>query len=192
MSRRCCRAVFKTWQKTSRRWMLACWRLNFGWPLWNTSQSAVYWWLDFEPSYETCVLIGCLSISWPIRGFVTEETWEQNEANEWPQTWSGLIVNSSLEAVAIAVTKSEVLGVNLQVIKVKELKFDIHFKKNSLKRSNSFEQNCDKSVNNSCSALSPCRVSLEMGWFLAGVHCRGRNSKILQEMCSRNTTIVCE
>ena len=81
-------------------------------------------------------------------------------------------------------TKFDVLGVKPQVIEVNKLKFHIYSKKNSLKRSNSFEQNCDKSVNNSCSALSPCRVSLEMGWFLAGVHCRGRYSKILQEMCA--------
>jgi len=88
-----------------------------------------------------------------------------------------------LEAVAITLTKLDLLGVKLYVIEVKKLEFDIYSEKNSLKRSNTFEKNCDKSVNNSCSALSPCRVSLEMGWFLAGVHRRGRYSKILQEMC---------
>ena len=81
---------------------------------------------------------------------------------------------------AEALTKLHVIGVKLQVIEVNKLKFHIYFKKNSLKRSNSFEQNCDKSVNNSCSALSPCRVSLEMGWLLAGVHCRGSTAKIRQ------------
>ena len=42
---------------------------------------------------------------------------------------TGLIVNSSLEAVASTLPKLEVLGVNLQVIEVKELKFYIYLNK---------------------------------------------------------------
>ena len=38
---------------------------------------------------------------------------------------SDLIVNSSLEAVAIALTKQDVLGVKLQVIEVEKLEFHI-------------------------------------------------------------------
>ena len=41
---------------------------------------------------------------------------------------SGLVVNSNLEAVAIALTKLDVLGVKLQVIEVKKLKFQLYFK----------------------------------------------------------------
>ena len=63
-----------------------------------------------------------------------------------------------------------------------KLKFHIYFKKYSLQTSNSFEQKCSKSVNNSCSGQSPCRISLQMGWFLAGVRFRGSYLKILQEM----------
>ena len=49
------------------------------------------------------------------------------KTNERPQSWSGLIVNSSLEAVASTLPKLEVLGVDLQVIEVKEFEFDIFF-----------------------------------------------------------------
>ena len=48
---------------------------------------------------------------------------------ERPQTKSGLVVNKSLEAVASTLSKLEVLGVNLQVIEVKKLKFYIYCKK---------------------------------------------------------------
>ena len=48
------------------------------------------------------------------------------------------IVNRCLEAMATILTKLEVLGVNLQVIEVKELEFDIDFKKYSYKKSNNF------------------------------------------------------
>ena len=41
-------------------------------------------------------------------------------------------VNSSLEAVAIALTKLDVLGVKVQVIEVKKLEFYIDFNKYSL------------------------------------------------------------
>ena len=49
------------------------------------------------------------------------------QQKQQPRTWNSLIVNSSLEAVATTLTKLEVLGVNLQVIQVKELEFDIYF-----------------------------------------------------------------
>ena len=81
--------------------------------------------------------------------------------NERPQTWSDLLVNSSLEAMASTLPKLVVLGVNLEVIEAKELEFDIYFNKYSLKGSNHFEQIC----NNSCSTADLGRL----GRFLAPI-----------------------
>ena len=49
-------------------------------------------------------------------------------------------VNRCLEAMATTLTELDVLGIKLYVIEVKKLEFHIHFKKYSLKMSNSFEQ----------------------------------------------------
>ena len=49
------------------------------------------------------------------------------------QTTGADSLDGSLEAMASNLNKLEVLGVKLQVIEVKELEFDIYFKKYSLK-----------------------------------------------------------
>ena len=63
---------------------------------------------------------------------------------------SCLIVNSSLEVVASSSPKLEVLGVNLQVIEVKELKFDIYFQGIFMKESNSFSTKLNQQLFDSC------------------------------------------
>ena len=52
-----------------------------------------------------------------------------NERTPSSKKWceSDLIVNSCLEAMATESTKVNILGAKLQVIEVKELKFDIYF-----------------------------------------------------------------
>ena len=54
---------------------------------------------------------------------------------------SGLVVNSDLEAVAIALTKLDVLGVKLQVNEVKKVNFHVYFKKYFLKYLKAFCKN---------------------------------------------------
>ena len=65
-----------------------------------------------------------------------------NAINERPQMWSGLIVNSCLEAMAIALTKLKVLGVKLYVNGVEKVNFKVNIKKYSLKSQIHFETNC--------------------------------------------------
>ena len=48
-------------------------------------------------------------------------------------TRSGLTVNSNLEAMAIVLTKLDMLGVKVQVIEVKKLEFYIKLKKHLTK-----------------------------------------------------------
>ena len=68
--------------------------------------------------------------------------------NERPQVnyESVLTVNSDSEAVAIALTKLDVVGVKLQVIEVTKLEFCIHFKKNLMKSQSSFELKCSQQL----------------------------------------------
>ena len=83
------------WLTTLKLFSVSC---LLSW-LWLT---AVIW------DNETCLLIGCLTISWPIRAFVTRDFWNWQH-HERPQSWNGLIVNRSLEAVASTLYKLEVL-----------------------------------------------------------------------------------
>ena len=48
-----------------------------------------------------------------------------SKINQRPQTYTGLIVNTGLEAVALASTKLDVLGVKLYIGEVEKLKFYI-------------------------------------------------------------------
>ena len=79
------------------------------------------------PSNETGHLIGRIPISRPIREFITKATSEIDGHRPHPLIPFDLQVNSSLEVLASTLPKLEVLGVNLLVIEVKELKFDIYF-----------------------------------------------------------------
>ena len=51
---------------------------------------------------------------------------ERSETNDLKNVIEAT-VNRCLEAVDTSLTKSKVLGVNLQVIEVKELEFDLYF-----------------------------------------------------------------
>ena len=79
-----------------------------------------------------------------LRYKVTSENPENLSRNERTTSSlkheSVLTVNSNLEAVAIALTKLDVVGVKLQVIEVTKLEFCIHFKKNLMKSKSFFEQ----------------------------------------------------
>ena len=97
--------------------------------------------------------------------------WNDCATNERPRTWNSLIVYSSLEAVATALTKLNVLGVKLQVIEVKKLEFDIHFTKYSWKYQIDFHQKCNQQLIDSCPGPF---------WPFCGENFR--NSNILQEM----------
>ena len=69
--------------------------------------------------------------------------------------WSGLIVNSCLEAVAIASTKLDVIGVNLQVIEVKKLEFHILLKIYVVKQPKTF-----------CRKVRSTRATADICWLL--------------------------
>ena len=77
-----------------------------------------------------CVLIFLTNRN--LRYIVTSENQSPNkQTTSSLKHESVLTVNSDLEAVAIALTKLDVVGVKLQVIEVKKLEFDIYFKKYS-------------------------------------------------------------
>ena len=74
-----------------------------------------------------------------------------SEINQRPQRYSSLVVNSGLEAVALASTKLDVLGVKLYVSEVKKLKFYILLREKS-------KVSLNKSIINSTTADScPCQ-----------------------------------